>query len=138
MLYQVFAKGVRIANKIAESTCRIRPGLFFLISKKLHQENHTRSQMLIKHIVVETSITNREAGKLTGVSVRISTTLNSCSNQAEFKQFLIEKSSVSTQIADEVADFGSNVGVCVLDKNFEVVVDVSVMNWLVKIFMDAG
>lgn len=41
--------------------------------------------MLVKHIVVEAGITYSKAGKLTGVSVRVSAALDGGGNQAKLK-----------------------------------------------------
>lgn len=85
MLNQIFAKGIRITNEVTQSTCCICPCLFLLVSEQFYEQNNTRSQVLIKDIVVETSIAHSKASKLTGISVWISTTLDSGSNQAKLQ-----------------------------------------------------
>ena len=64
--------------------------------------------MLVENVIVETSIANSKARKLPCVSIRISATLNTSSNQAILKQFLIEEASVSTQVSDQVTDLSPN------------------------------
>jgi hypothetical protein len=51
--------------------------------------------MLIKHLVVETCISNSETGELTSIAVKISAALDSYGDQAEFQKFFIEEPSMS-------------------------------------------
>jgi len=73
--------------------------------------------MLIKDIIVETSITDCKTGKLPRVPVRIPTALDGSSNKAILKELLIEETSVSAQVADQVAYFSTNVGISMGNQN---------------------
>ena len=93
--------------------------------------------MLIKHIVVEARIAYCKACKLARVSVRIPTTIDCGRDQSILQKFFIKEASVSAQVANQVANFGTNVWVLVRNKYFQVVVDVGVVDWLVKVLVDA-
>lgn len=63
--------------------------------------------MLVENIVVESCIANSEARELSGVSIWVLATVNGCLDQPILQQFLVEETSVSAQISNEIADFGS-------------------------------
>jgi hypothetical protein len=60
---------------------------------------------------VETSVSNCEACKFSGVSIWITAALNCCSDQTKLQELLIEKSCVSTEVTNQVANFGSDIGI---------------------------
>lgn len=93
--------------------------------------------MLIQHIIVEASVTYCEASKFPCVTVRVSATLDSGGNQTKLQEFLIEETSVSAQITDQIADFGSDIRILMSDQNLQVVVNIGIMNWLIEILVDS-
>lgn len=45
---------------------------------------------------------------------------------------------MSAKVADQIADFSSDIGVRVLNEHFKVSVDVRVVDRLVEVFVDSG
>ena len=85
VLDQVFAQSIGVSHEVTESTRGVCSSLLLLVSQQLNQQYNAWTQMLIENVVVETGVTNSEAGKLPCVSVWIAATLDSCSNQAKLK-----------------------------------------------------
>ena len=108
MLDQVTAESVGIPHKVTQSTCGISSGLLLLVSQELHQEGHTRLEVLVQHVIVEASVTNREAGKLPGVTVWVSATLDGCCNQSKVEQLLVKVAGVTAKVTDQVANLRSD------------------------------
>jgi len=94
--------------------------------------------MLVKHIVVESSIAYCKASKFAGIAVNVAATLNRSSYQAVLKQLLVEEASVTAEIANQIAYFGTDVGVGMSDQHLQIVVNVCVVDWLVEILVDSG
>lgn len=90
--------------------------------------------MFIEYIIVEPCISYSKAGKLPSISVLISATLDSSCDKSILKQLLIEESSVSTKITDQVAYFSSNTIIFMLDQNLKLVVEIGLMNVFVELF----
>jgi len=134
MSYKIFAKSIWITHKISKSSSCICSCLFFLILQKLNQNNNTRFQMFIKNIVMETSISYSKTCKLSSVPVYISTTFYSCCYQSEFQEFFVEKASVSAQITYKITNFRSYIRILMYDKRLQVVVNICIVNGLIKIF----
>lgn len=130
---QVSAESIGVPDEVSKSTCCIGSGFFFLVSKKFDQEWNTWLQVLVKNIVVESSITNSEASELPGVSVWVLAAFNSSRNETKLEQLLVEEASVTTEVSNQVADLGSDGSVVVNDQLFQVFVDVSLMDVLVEI-----
>jgi hypothetical protein len=45
---------------------------------------------------------------------------------------------MSAEIANQIADFGPNIGVAMLNQQFQVIVNVGIVNRLIKVFVDPG
>jgi len=82
---------------------------------------------------VEPSITNSKTRKLPSISVWVSTALDGGGNQAVFEQLFIKETSMSAQIANQVANFGSDAIVFVLDKDLQFVVNIGLMNVFIEL-----
>lgn len=136
MLDQILAQGVAVTHEVTESAGCVGPSLFLLITKQLDKQDHAGTQVLVENVIVETSVTDREAGEFPRVPVGVSATLDSGGNQSKFEKLLIEEARMSAQVTDQVADFGPDISVRVLNQNFEVLINVSVMDRLVEILVD--
>lgn len=90
--------------------------------------------MFIQNLIVETSITHGEAGKLAGVPVRILTARNCSFDKSMLEQFFIKVPCVTAQISNQVADLSSNACIFMADKSVELDVDVSVVDRFVELF----
>ena len=88
--------------------------------------------MLVEDIVVETCISNRKTCEFSCVSIRVPATFNSSRDQSEIEQLLIEIASMSTQITNEVTNFGPDGGVSMYNQILQVVIDVGVVNGLIE------
>ncbi len=94
--------------------------------------------MLIQYLIVETCITHGEAGKLTGVPVRILTARDCSFDKSMLEEFFIKVPCVTAQISNQVADLSSNACVFMADKGVELNVDVSVVDWFVELLRDSS
>lgn len=92
--------------------------------------------MLVKNIVVKACVTDCEASELAGVPVDISAALYRSRNQAELEQLFVKESCVTAEIAKKVANFSPDVGILVTNQHFEIGVNVSVVDGLIKVFAD--
>lgn len=138
MLDQVLAQNVAVSHKVAQSTSSISSSLLLRVLQQLHQEHNTRSQVLIKNVVVEASIAHCKASKLPRVLVRILAALDRCGNQAMLQQLFVEETSVTAQVTNQVANLGANAGVRVLNQCLDVVINVRVVNRLIEILIDTS
>ena len=93
--------------------------------------------MLVEDIVVESGISNCEACELSGVPVWVSAALNGSGDQSKVEEFLVEVTSVSAKITNQVANLGSDRGILVHDQVLQIGVDTCVMDVFVKIFGDS-
>lgn len=93
--------------------------------------------MLVKNIVVESSVSNCKASKFPSVSIRISARLNCSRNKPEVEELFVEVASVSAKVTDQVAHFRSDGRIGMHDQRFKVVVDVSVVDILVEVFRNS-
>lgn len=82
MLDQVFAKSVRVAHEVSQGARCICSSFLLGIFQKLNEKNNTGPQMLIKDVVVETSIADCKAGKFASIPIAISTALNGSLDQS--------------------------------------------------------
>lgn len=89
--------------------------------------------MLIKHIVVETSISDCETGKLPGVSIRVTAAFDGGCDQTKLQKLLVEEARVSTKITDQIADLSPDGGIVVNYQVFEILVDVGRVNILIEV-----
>ena len=105
---QVSTESIRVSHEVAEGSSCIGSSFLFLVSEKFNQKRDTRLQMLIENVVVEPSITNSEAGELSGVSIRVLTALDGSSDQPKLEQLLVEESSMSAQVSDQIAYLSSD------------------------------
>ena len=89
--------------------------------------------MLVEDIVVEACISDCETSELSCVSIGVPAAFDCRWNEPKLKKFFIEKPSMSAKIANKVADFGSNRSILMHNKNFELIVGISIMNIFIKI-----
>lgn len=134
---KVFTKRIRISNKVSESTSSVCTSFLLSITQKIDEKRYTRTQMFVEYVVVEASISDGETGKLAGVSIRITAALNGSSNESMLKQLLVKKPCMATKISNEVTNFGTDIGIRMRYERFEVSVYVGIVNWLVKILINA-
>lgn len=138
MLDQVLAQSVGVADEIAERTSCIGSSLLLLVPEQVDQEHHARPQVLVKHIIVEASITNGKAGELTRVPVGIPAALNRRRNQPKLKQFFIEEASMAAKVSNQVANLGANIRISMRNQDLQVVVNVRIVDRLVEVLVDSG
>lgn len=133
---EISAQRVRVTNEVTKSSRRVCSCLLFLITQELDQQNYARLEVLVQHIVVEARVTDSKTGELARVSVRVTATLDRSRNQSILEQFLIEEARVSTQVTDEVADFGADGRVLVHYQVLQILIDVRRVDVFVEIFGD--
>lgn len=134
MTDEILAKSIGVPDEVAKSTGRIGARLLLLVFEKVDQKLYTRTQMLVKHLVVEACIAYGEAGKFPRVAVWILAASYGSVYQAVLQELLVEVARVAAQIADEVADFGPDARVLMADERVEVRVDIGVVYGLVELF----
>lgn len=83
---------------------------------------------------MEASVTDSEAGELSGVSILIAAALNRCGNNSVSQELLVEESGVATQISNQVANLSSDSWVLMHDQSFEVDIDIGLVDRLVEVF----
>ena len=112
---QVLAESVAIAHEVTKRTGRICSRLLLRVLQQLDQQHNARTQVLVQDVVVETCVADSEARKLARISILVTAALNSGLNKPVFEQFLVEELRVPAEVADEVAYFGADAGIGVLD-----------------------
>lgn len=90
--------------------------------------------MLVKHLVVEASVSNGEASELSGVSVWILATGYGSFNKSVLEKFFVEVACMAAKIADQIANFGPDSSIFVADKSVQVHIDICVVDRFVKLF----
>ena len=80
--------------------------------------------MLVENIVMEASVSNSKARELSCVSVWVLAALDSSRNESELQQLFVEEPSMSTEISDQVADFGPDRSISVGNQSFQVIVNI--------------
>jgi hypothetical protein len=108
-----------------------------LIFQELNKKLDAGSEMLIQDVVVEASIANSEASKLASVPIRVLAASNGSFNQSVLEQLLIEEACMSAQVSDQVANLGSDTSILMQNQVVQVLVNIGVMNGLIKVFGDS-
>lgn len=135
---QVLAQSVRIANEVAQGSRCVCSSLLLGVLQQLNKKHYAWSQVLIENIVVEPSIADCKAGKLSSIPIAILATIYRSLDEPMLQKLLIEELSVAAEVSDKVANFSSDPSVLMLDKHVEVVIKVRVVDRLVKVFGDAS
>jgi hypothetical protein len=133
-LDQILAESVGVSDEVAQSTCCIGSGLFFLVLQEIHKQRDTWFEVLVEHIVVESSISHSKASELPSVSIRISAALNGCLNQPKLKELFVEEACVSAQVTNKIAHLGSDSSILMHYQSLQLIVDVSLMDVFIEVF----
>ena len=72
MFYQVSAEGVRVPHEVSKGSGSVGSGLLLLVSEEVHEKRHAGLEVLVEHIIVESSVSDCEASELSGVPVGVS------------------------------------------------------------------
>lgn len=95
MTDQILAEGIRVSDKVAQSSGCIGSSLFLLVFKKINKKLDTGTQMLVQDLVMESSISNCKTSKLPGVTVGILTAGYGSLNQSVLQELFVEVTCVS-------------------------------------------
>ena len=94
--------------------------------------------MFVDHVVMESCVTHGKARKLSCVWILVCASLDGSINETLLQQLVVEVSCMTTQVTDEVANFGSHACIRMSDQHFEWSVQVSMVDGLIDLLVDSG
>ena len=94
--------------------------------------------MLIKHIIMEASISHSKACKLASVPIRVLAASNCSFNQSVLKQLLVEEASMSAKVSYQVADLGTDTSIFMGDEVIQISINICVVNRIVEVLGDSS
>lgn len=63
--------------------------------------------MVVQHVVVESCVAYSEASEFSGIPVLVLAAVYSSSNDSVSQEFLVEESSMSAEVSNQITNFGS-------------------------------
>ena len=113
MLDEVSAQSVGISHEVAQSSSSVSTSFFFSIFEQFNKQGHTWLEMLVEDVIMEASISDCKASKLSCVPVWVLATLNRSGDQTKLEQLFVEEARVPAEVSNQIADLCADRSVLV-------------------------